>query len=387
EMLLVPVGLGLALGAGSIAGGFAADVRERGFGWRQPVAVLANLAIAVALVPGVVSIGDGAWGAPRTTMADLLAAQLPEDPTAGDYRVLFVGDPRVLPVPGVEYADGIAYAVVDDGAFEFTDRWSMPETDADPAVVDALDRIASRSTLRAGQLLAPLGIRFVVVPRVDGATSTIDDPLPVPDGLLQALEDQLDIGETFGLPTLDVFENRSWMPTSALLTGATADASREAGDEALVRADLSSRRPVFVGSDHLSSATDQVEPGVVQLATPLDDRWSLTVDGADVPPRESFGVTTAFDVPAAGSATLDFHNPSSRTVLVVAQTLLWLLVVLAASRIRSPFVRRRGTLTDETLIDFDDELGPGDIDHDTESAPRLDPLVDARLRRTDEVDE
>ena len=384
-LLLAPVALGLALGAGAIAGGFSADVRERGFGWRQPIAVLANLAIVVALVPGVISIGDGAWGAPHTTLSELLTAQLPEDPAAGDYRVLFVGDPRVLPVPGVEYRDGIAYAVVDDGSFEFTDRWSMPETAADDAVVGALDRIADRSTLRAGQLLAPLGIRFIVVPRVDGANSTIDDPLPVPDGLVQALEDQLDIGETYGPPSLDVFENRSWVPVTAMLTGPTAEASQQAGDEALVRADLSAQRPVFVGSDHLSTATGDVEPGAVQFATPLDDRWTLDVNGTGVTPRESFGSTMAYDVPVAGPAAFSYENPSSRAVLVVTQAVLWVLVLLAASRIRSPFVRRRGTLTDETLIDFDDDVEPGDED-DEPAPPRLDPLVDARLRHGDEVE-
>ena len=44
-------------------------------------------------------------------MPRLLAAQLGVDPTLGDYNVLYIGDPRVLPVPGHEFADGIAYAV------------------------------------------------------------------------------------------------------------------------------------------------------------------------------------------------------------------------------------------------------------------------------------
>src|SRR5690606_26872613 len=166
-LLLVPVALGLALGGAAIADGLGADVLGRGFGWRQPVALLANIAIVVGLVPAVLSIGNGAWDAPRTPMSVLLSTQLPVDPVAGDHRVLYVGDPRLLPVPAKEYQPGIAWAVVDVGDFDFTDRFPVPASGGDAAVEHALDLIASGSTLRAGHLLAPLGIRFIIVPLTD----------------------------------------------------------------------------------------------------------------------------------------------------------------------------------------------------------------------------
>ena len=150
--------------------------------------MLGNVAIVIGIVPALTAIGDGAWDAPRTPLPALLAAQLPLDPPDGDYRVLYIGDPRVLPVPAHEYRDGIAFAVVDDGPLEFTERWTPPETDADQIVVDALDRIADGSTLRAGALFAPTGIRFIVLPEIDGAQSTVDDPVAAPAGLIEALE-------------------------------------------------------------------------------------------------------------------------------------------------------------------------------------------------------
>ena len=61
-------------------------------------------------------------------------------------------------------------------------------------VIDALDPIANGSTPRAGRCWHRTGIRFIIVPEIDGAQSTDDDPLPVPAGLLEALSDQLDIG-------------------------------------------------------------------------------------------------------------------------------------------------------------------------------------------------
>jgi GT2 family glycosyltransferase len=357
-MMLVPVALGVALASAVVTGAIGADVRGRGFGWRQPVAVLGNLAVVVGIVPAVTSIGDGAWDAPRTPLPTLLGAQLPLDPAAGDYRVLYVGDPRVLPVPGHEYRDGIAFAVVDDGPLDFTDRWSPPESDADQVVIDVLDRIANGATLRAGALFAPIGIRFIVLPEIDGAQSTVDDPVPAPSGLIEALSEQLDISVTYGPPTIQVFEVGPWIPTTAHLTGPTADASRLAGDDVLVRADLSERTPILVGDEPSDGATADVTAGVVHVAAPFDDRLRLRAGDLDVEPRPGFGVTTAFDIAQPTSATLDYTEPTSRVFWLVLQAAVWLAVFAVASRARSPFGRRRGELlTDETLIDLD-ELPP-----------------------------
>ena len=357
-MTLVPVALGIALACASVTGAIGADVRGRGFGWRQPAAVLGNVAIVIGIVPAVTSIGDGAWDAPRTPLPALLGAQLPLDPPDGDYRVLYIGDPRVLPVPAREYRDGIAFAVVDDGPLEFTDRWASPETDADQIVIDALDRIANGSTLRAGALFAPTGIRFIVMPEIDGAQSTVDDPVAEPAGLIEALSEQLDISATYGPPTIRVFAIGPWIPVAAQLTGATADASRLAGDDVLVRSDLTQRTPLFVGRDPSDGATADAGAGVVHVAAPFDDRIRLRAGDVDVEPRPAFGVTTAFDIAEPATVTLGYREPTSRTLWLALQAALWLAVFVVASRARSPFGRRRGELlSDETLIDLN-ELPP-----------------------------
>lgn len=365
-MLLVPVVLGLSMSSAAIAGGFVEDVRGRGFGWRQPVALVANVAIVVALVPAAVSIGDGSWGAPRTALPTFLAAQLPADPIEGDYRVVYVGDPRVLPVPAFEYADGIGVALVDDGALGFTDRWSAPATPAIDAIVAALNEVADGATLRAGRLLAPLGVRYVVVPQVDGAASTASSPLPLPDGLLDRLRDQLDLGETFGAPGVTVFVNRSWIPVTARLGGVTAEASRLVDSPAaLARSNLSIAEPVLRGASATATLADEVRPGVVHLGVPFGNGWWVEVDGERIEPRSSFASTTAFDVPGSADSTvpvrLGHDRSSTRVPWLVVQTLLWALVLGAATRARLVRSRRRDAVdTDETLIHLDD--GPLDAD-------------------------
>ena len=84
-------------------------------------------------------------------------AWLVDEPADGDYRVLLLGDSRVLPVPSTEYRDGLSWAIIDDGDLDVRDRWTAPSTAAAGNVTEALDEIASSSTLRAGRLLAPLG--------------------------------------------------------------------------------------------------------------------------------------------------------------------------------------------------------------------------------------
>ena len=363
-VLLVPVALGLAISAAAALAAFDLDVRGGTFGWRQPLGILATAAVVVGLAPGLLALADGSFQTPTTPLARLLDASLPDASVDGDYNVLLVGDPRLLPVPSTEYRDGVGWAIIDDGALDARDRWMPPANSASELVTTALDEMASTSTLRAGRLLAPLSIRYVIVPEFDGVTSTVNDPLPLPTGLVPALEDQLDlVALRPGLPTIEVFENRAWLPTHAQLDDAAAAASDSAGAEVLVRADLSDSSPVFIGADQLDPATDDVAGGVVHVGVPFDDAWSLTVDGAAIDARRAFGETTAFDVPAAGVAELRYDSSALRLLLVIVQVMFWLAAIFVAARVRVTVGRREPLLlADETLIDLTDGSVPSLVD-------------------------
>ncbi len=363
-VLLVPVAVGLSISAAAALAAFDLDVRGENFGWRQPLGILASTAVVVGLAPGVAALANGSFDVPNTPLARLLDASLPDATPDGDYNVLLIGDARLLPVPSTEYRDGVSWAIMDDDVLDVRDRWMSPSNEAAALVTTALDEMASTSTLRAGRLLAPLAIRFVVVPEFDGVTSTVNDPMPLPAGLVSALEDQLDlVALRPGLPTLEVFENRAWVPKLAQLDATVIAASDAAGSEVLVRTDLSDSAPLFIGADQLATSTDDVSGGVVHQGIPFDDAWTLSVDGTSIAPRRAFGETTAYDTATAGVGSLRYDTSALRWLAVLAQTALWIAAIVVAARVRVSVGRRDPMLlADETLIDLTDDAVPSFVD-------------------------
>lgn len=332
-VVLVPVAVGLALAAGCVVAAFESDVRGGDFGWRQPLSLLGALAIVVGAIPGMFAVQTGRWNLPETTLVSLLTLR---DNDEGDYRVLWVGDQRVLPVVGRSAGPGVAYALTTNRALQVDETWRARPTTADDEIRAALDALATGTTSRVGRLLAPFAVRYVVVPVADGAASPTSDPLPLPAGLLDALGDQLDLSEEYSPPNVIVFENQAWIPLRSVLTPAGAEASRSAGAAARVGIDASGATPVMVGAGHLDEAVDDLPLGTLHLATPLDEGWTVSVGGRELDRRPAFGVTTAFDLAAAGPATLRFDNPLGRRIVVLVQALGWLLVLAVAAGARAP---------------------------------------------------
>jgi hypothetical protein len=150
-VMLVPVALGLALSAGCALAGFERDIRGARFGWRQPLGVLVSLGLLAGLFQGVVGIAGGRWSAPRLGFASYLT-QLPEPVAApavggvtsgaGDYRVAYVGDPRVMPVAAHAWRAGVSYRVVAGPAIGLDEHFPNDRGRGERLVEEALDAIA-----------------------------------------------------------------------------------------------------------------------------------------------------------------------------------------------------------------------------------------------------
>lgn len=255
-LLLVPVACGLSLSGACAVAAFEHDVRGARLGWRQPLGLAIGVGLVVGLVPGIAATFNGSWSMPSLGLSTFLrqfpAAEAPvRGGTAadGDYRVLFVGDPRLLPVPGRELYPGVAYAVVDDGPVTVENQFLAAEGAGDRVTREALDAIAAVSTARAGRLLAILGVRYIVVPVDDGIDHPGPGAIPVPGGLLEALSAQLDLSRFPSSDQVVIYENHAWLPVRSMLDPTAAASSNEGGVEAIATGGLGTAAAVMIGSD------------------------------------------------------------------------------------------------------------------------------------------
>jgi hypothetical protein len=125
----------------------------------------------------------------------------------------------------------------------------------------------------------------------------------------------------------------------SVLTADGAAASRTAGAESLAQADVTGATPIMVGADHLGAASVGVPAGTVHLGVPFDRNWTVSVDGAAVEARPAFGSTMAFDIGTGGTATMSYGTSAMHRLLVLVQSLVWLLVLAVAAGVRLPRAR------------------------------------------------
>ena len=381
-ILLVPVAVGLAVSAACIAAAFEDDVLAGSFGWRQPLGLLTAAAIAIGVLPGLAAVGSGRWGMPTLTLTSVLG-QFPQDPPEGDYRILWIGDPLVMPVPGWTLEPGIAYAITDDGPLNQYETWPGRPSESEEDVGEVVRQLASESTLRGGRLLAPYAIRYIVVPIADGANSTVDQPLPLPTGLVDALDDQLDFAAPLTRPlNFLVYENTAWIPTRAFFGADAADDTRQAGFDSLARLELkAAATPIAIGAGDNADVHFDAQPGAVTIATGVDERWKMDVGGQGIAPRPAFGATTGYDIATAGPATLSYHTDASRALSLAGQLLLWLLLALGISRFDTSSIsrwRRRHVDAgpDAPLLSMDAPIVPQQPTDDSTVVISMDDAVD-----------
>ena len=77
------------------------------------------------------------------------------DKAQGDFRVLWLGDPRVLPGNGWELSPGLAYVVSENGLPDITGLWPGSSPGQAAAIGTGIRLARSHATVRLGRLLAP----------------------------------------------------------------------------------------------------------------------------------------------------------------------------------------------------------------------------------------
>jgi hypothetical protein len=333
EVLLVPAAIGLALATAMGVAAFQEDLPGYRFGWRQIASGVAAAAVAVATIPVLGAAFDGRWSMPAGDHSRALGF-IDQENHQSAFRVLWLGDPSALPLAGWEVTDGLAYATTDRGTPRLEDLLVGSDDGRTGLIADAIDLARGGQTARLGRLLAPMGVRYVVLPERLAPAPFGTEHRPAPRGFKATLDAQLDL-QPLDVPAgLAVYRNEAAAPARASVPSASAPPVG-GGIADAASLDLSGAKAVLPRSaGYLRWQGPLAGDSYVLFSTASSKRWELAVDGQAVAPDKAFGWAMGFPVPQGGQATLHFRTPPLRYGMLVAELIAWLLALRALLRIR-----------------------------------------------------
>jgi hypothetical protein len=251
--------------------------------------------------------------------------------------VLWLGDPEVLPVASWSLDDRLAYATSNEGTATVVNLWSGTDDGATANLRRMLDVALDGDTTRLGRLLAPMGVRYVVVPSQLAPDPDPGAEAPPPPQLTRTLVGQLDLEEVPLISGTTVYRNDAWVAGRAVLPATGADRDRP---EDAVAENLAESPAALLDDDGPTDAGGTVPAaGDLLVSQAASDHWKVSVNGRGAPRSEIYGWANQFDVGRAGKGDLTYETPIARRLLLVGQIVLWLVALVAWRRVRG--VRRR----------------------------------------------
>ena len=314
EVLLAPAAAAIAMAAGLAAVAFERDVLGKGFSWRQIGLVVGVVALVVGMGPFLASVGNGRWHLPRNDFTVALSFLNAEEADA-PFRVLWIGDPDVLPLSGWRLNEDTTYATSDNGLPDVTELFPGSTTGGTETLAEALRTATRRETNRLGDLLGPMGIRYVVVPERLAPQPFAREEYPLDPAVSDALSSQLDLVQINVNPAVTLYENAAWIPTRALLPDTGAG---DMGSGPVTPREALAAATATDFGDSTAALGDELGPttfrgpvdgqGELYLASGPTSGWSLSVDGEEADRRTVFGWANAFDLPRGGHRHADLRT-------------------------------------------------------------------------------
>jgi hypothetical protein len=334
-VLVAPAAAAIAAAIGLGVVTFEEDLRAADFGWRQLVTVVAAGATVLGSVPTLISAVPGRWDLPVNDFSQSVS-WMSSKAASGAFRVLWLGDSRSLNQGSWSAGGGLAYATSEDGSPDARWLWNPPDPGPAARLASAVDLARFDRTDQLGRLLAPAGVRYVVLltslaPEISGEQSP--QQYPVPADLAPALGRQLDLDPVVSGTGITVYANAAWIPERALVpAGTTATSPNLAPSLSLLSpaaspgsAVVAGAEPVLPGPPAARSFGGPVARGTVFTALAPAGRWTLTgSDGNAAVRSSSFGWAGRYRVTAAtAAATLRFGGGVATPASLLFSILAW----------------------------------------------------------------
>ena len=204
-------------------------------------------------------------------------------------RVLWLGDPRALPAGGWSVESGLAYALTPQALPDTAQVFAPAGPGPAGEVAKAVRLAVAGGTVHLGRLLAPAGVRYVVV--VDALAPSLvgADPAsvsaPPPAGLNADLLQQNDLQVVPGVIGAQVYENGEDMPVTA--TRAAALPAPASAYPSVT--DVAGWQSVLSALSDGSAATGAVPAGTLYAGYAPAGAFALSVDGHTVTRQPAFG--------------------------------------------------------------------------------------------------
>lgn len=347
--VLVPAALGLALATGLGVAAFVDDLRQFLFGWRQIAAVAAAFGLGLPLLGLLPDTIGGRYRLPDRDWGEALSWMEQEKPS-GSFRVLWLGDPDVLPLDA-RRAAGVGYGLTVNGVGDVRSL-APPAGDGEEVLEEAMGLLGANRTARVGHLLAPMGVRYVAL--VSRAAPGKGAQAPPDERFVQALGSQLDLAVLESERGMLLYENEAWSPMRAIVAESGADLVPLDSEDPLAAsagAELSEakalRGPV--------GGSAPAGPGLLLWAEGHDARWRAESDGRPLEHVQPFGWSNGFVVPERGAVSIDYDGGLTRPALLLLQAGAWVLLGLAWWR------ERRGSAVPGKVAEAPDAPDAGGV--------------------------
>jgi GT2 family glycosyltransferase len=345
DAMLAPAAAAMALSVGLGVAAFEVDVRRSAFGWRQLASVIAVVALLLALLPVAATSVGGRWLVPRGSHHQTLAF-LDQESDEDPFRVLWLGDSEVLPLVSWPIDGLTSYATTHLGTPTLGDLWPGPAEARSAPLHSALELAVGQRTDRLGRVLAPMGVRYVIVVEYSAPAPYGGLRRPAPPQLRAALAEQLDLVEIDVNPALTVYQNAAWTPIASTYPPATVPSLD--GPAAPDGARLAARLDLATLADRLErtgrTSFDGALGGAGQVlvgATPIDG-WRVELDGIELQADSAFGWGALFEADEGGTVAVRWNTPLAHQLVLVGQLLLLALIaaVMYVSRAERRIARR-----------------------------------------------
>ncbi len=211
DVMLALYGVSLAALVGLGVAAIEQDLRQVGFGWRQLAAGALISLLVLSLVPLVLATGSGRFDLPTTSVSASMNALAPTGDTG--YRVLWLGDPAVLPLAGFQVEPGLAAATSMSGLPGGATLFAAPGAGPTAVLVQALNDALAGRTVRLGEQLGAAGVSSIVVmnsaaPELTGLQSAPEHPASA--ALLGALSAQSDLSLVLATRSVTIYTNAAF---------------------------------------------------------------------------------------------------------------------------------------------------------------------------------